>query len=96
MPTRSQTSVEGKDVKKPEVFQWWLRNSDDVTSESLRFDHCCARELADDTINIQKPFTFFPSVQAVMEQNDNSMDIYSALTEIERKYRNEKGAGVII
>ena len=31
-----------------------------------------------------------------MEQNDNSTDIYSALTGIEQKYRNEKGAGVII
>ncbi len=95
-PSRSQTSVESKDIKKSEVFQWWLSNSEDVTSESLRFDQCCARELADEAIDIQTPFTFFPSVQAVMEQNENSTDIYSALTEIEQRYRSDSGAGVII
>ncbi len=94
--SRFWTSVEGKDVQKSEVFRWWLSNREDVTSESLRFDHCCARELADDAIDVQKPFTFFPSIETVMEQNKNSTGIYSALTKIQQKYRNDNGAGVII
>ena len=95
-PTRSETTIDGKDSQTSEVFQWWLSINEDITSESLSFDHCCARELADDAINIHKPFTFFPSVQAVMEQYENSTDICSALAEIQQKYRNDNGAGVII
>ncbi len=92
----SGTTVKNKEPRISHVFQWWLAHNGDVASESLSFDHCCARELAGDAIDIEKPFMFCPSVQTVMEQYKNAADIHSALIEIEQKYREDNGTGVII
>ncbi len=78
------------------VFQWWLVNNDNINSESLCFNHCCAIELADDAIDIQKPFTMFPSAETVIEQFQSVPDFNSSLRDIEQKYRDNNGAGVII
>ncbi len=94
--SRWQTAIEERDSETSEVFQWWLGHNQDVTGESLRFDHCCARELADNAIDIQKPFSFFPSQQTVVEQYENVPGIHAALMEIAHVYRNDNGAGVII
>ena len=92
----TRTTVQGKDFQTSQIFQWWLTDDEDVTTESLHFNHCCARELADDAMDIRKPFMFFPTVEAVMEQFENATDIHSALTEIGEKYRDDDGCGVII
>ncbi len=54
------TMVENEVTNAPEVFQWWLNNNDAVISESLCFYQCCARELASEAMDIQKPFMFSP------------------------------------
>ncbi len=95
-PSRLQTTVGENDCQTSKVFQWWLTNNENITSEALSFDQCCARELADDAININKPFMLFPSVQTAMGWYEDATDIHSALTEIEEKYRDGNGAAVII
>ena len=91
-------TLQDRDPQSSSVHQWWLASDDTVTNESLCFDHCCARELADDSMDIHKPFSFFPSVQTVMERNQITTDITSTLAAIEKKYtsKDKAGVGVII
>ncbi len=51
------------------VFQWWIATNDAVIGESLKFDHCCTKELADDVFDMASPFGLFPPIGAVIKRN---------------------------
>ncbi len=94
--TTDVQNVQKKDPQTSQVFHWWVANNEEVATESLRFDHCCAQELADEAIDIHKPFLFYPPLQTATEHCGNIPYLESSLIAIEQKYRDENGAGVII
>ncbi len=77
------------------VFQWWATDSD-VTAESYRFDQCCARDLAAEEISTETPFTFFPSIESATEQKRDFSGLKLALLDIQERYKEDNGVGIII
>ena len=74
----------------------WLSTGDIAKGASYQFDHCCAKELADDAINIRSPFHLVPAIQEVPRRHGNMGGLASALTYIEQKYRDDNGVGCVI
>ncbi len=85
-----------EDTGGDKVFQWWATDSDDVITKSYSFNHCCARDLAEEVMDTRTPFTFFPSAEAVTERNRDLTGLQIAILDIADRYKDEIGAGVII
>ncbi len=78
------------------IFKWWLSSTDDVIGESLRFDHCCAKDLADDVMDLSSPFGLFPPTEAVVGIDGKVFNLGQAFRDIEQKYIDGNGAGCVI
>lgn len=83
-------------VGQVEIFQWWMNDEEPCTSGSLRFHHCCARDLADEVMDLRTPFTFYPSIAAAMARLEDITGIKDSMQEIERRYQHDSGAAVIL
>ena len=91
----SNNTPEMKDTQRDKVFQWWATGRNDVIGESYSFDECCARNLAEEVMN-PKTFTLFPSIESTMEHKRDSPDLKLALLEIQERYEEDMGVGILI
>ena len=93
-PSEKPEQVE--EVYREKVFQWWAAETDGVISESYRFDHCCARDLAAQELDPQAPFRLFPSIESTTQHHRNAPGLKQALLAIQERYKEDMGVGIII
>ncbi len=66
------------------------------SGEWLRFDNCCARDLADAEIDIKAKFRLFPPTDAIAEMTGHAALLRGGLREIKKKYQDSNGIGCVI
>ena len=76
-------------------FCWWL-SDDGVVAESLQFDQCCSKELADSEMDIFTKFSTFPSLETVIERHANIKHLEDTLKELLHAYQSHNGVVVFI
>ena len=77
-------------------FCWWLSDDDGVVAESLQFDQCCSKELADSVMDISTSFSTFPPTEAISERFANIEHLEDILKEILQKHEGDNGVAVFL
>ncbi len=77
-------------------FCWWLSDDDGVVAESLQFDRCCSKELADSEMDISTTFSTFPDAEAIIERFANIEHIEDTLKEILQEHKGDNGVAVFL
>ncbi len=77
-------------------FCWWLSDDDGVVAESLQFDQCCSKELADSVMDISSTFSTFPPTEAISERFANIEHLEDILKEILQKHEGDNGVAVFL
>ena len=95
-PTGTSSTV----LKPPEQtssseFYWWI-SDDGVVTESLRFDQCCSKELADSEIDISTTFSTFPPTEAIIERFGSIEGLGDILQEILKVHQIHNGVAVFL
>ncbi len=93
--TSSMTQEPTRKTTRSPEFCWWL-SDDGVVAESLRFDQCCSKELADSEMAISTPFSTFPSTEAIIERFANFEGLEDSLKEILQDHKGDNGVAVFI
>ncbi len=88
------STLEDTATTSPE-FCWW-QHEDSVISESLQFDMCCAKDLADNVIDIKTKFSVFPSIEAVTERQETESLKEALQSLVEEHEKQGRGAAVVI
>ncbi len=83
-----------KSTSSPE-FCWWL-SDDGVVAESMRFNQCCSKELADRDMEISTTFSTFPTTEAIMERFANIECLQATLKEILHQHKSDNGVAVFL
>ncbi len=76
-------------------FCWWL-SGDGVVAESLQFDQCCSKELADSEMDISTTFSTFPSAEAIMKRFTNIEYLEDIIKEILQEHKGDNGVAVFL
>ncbi len=76
-------------------FHWWLSN-DGVVAQSLRFDQCCSKELADRDLDISTTFSTFPPTEAIIERFASIECLQDTLKEILQEHKGDTGVAVFM
>ncbi len=76
-------------------FSWWV-SDDGVVAESLQFDQCCSKELADSAMDTTTEFSTFPSTEAIVERHANIDQIEANLNRILLEHKGCNGVGVFL
>ncbi len=79
-----------------EEFPWWLASDDGVVVESLQFKHSCAKEIADDVLDMTSRFTLFPLPEKIIERHVHVDNLRQAIRDIELKYGDSNGAACVV
>ncbi len=77
-------------------FCWCLADNDGVVTESLQFDRCCSKELADSQMDISTTFSAFPPTEALVERFANIERLEDTLNEILKEHRPHNGVAVFM
>ena len=77
-------------------FCWWLSDDDGVVAESLQFDQCCSKELADSVMDISTSFSTFPPTEAISERFANIEHLDDILKEILQEHQGDNGVAVFM
>ena len=93
IPTKIQE--EPKKTTSSPQFCWWLADVG-VVAESLRFDQCCSKELADSEMDISTTFSTFPPTEAIIERFANIECLQDILKAILREHEGDKGIAVFM
>ncbi len=91
----SHTSPKPQEQTVNSQFCWWL-SDDGVVAESLQFDLCCSKELADSEMHISTTFSTFPLTEAIMERFANIEYLEKILKEILQEHIGGNGVGVFL
>ncbi len=76
-------------------FCWWA-SDDGVVTESLQFDQCCSKELAESELDISTVFSTFPAIEAVTERFANVEHLGDTLNKILQEYQGHTGVAVFM
>ncbi len=97
MPPETLSTIQEapKKTSSSSEFCWWLFD-DGVIAESLRFDRCCSKELADSDIDISTTFSTFPPTEAIIERFANIECLQDTLKEILQEHKGDTGVAVFI
>ena len=76
-------------------FHWWL-SDDSVVAESLRFDQCCSKDLADRDMTISTAFSTFPPTAAIIERFARIACLQDTLWGILHGHKGDSGIAVFI
>ena len=76
-------------------FCWWLYD-DDIVTESLQFDQCCSKELAESEIDVNTPFSTFPPIEAIAERFAHIEHLEDTLKRILKEHEHDNGVAVIL
>ncbi len=96
-PTRTSSTVPKphKQTASSAEFYWWL-SDDGVVAESLQFDQCCSKELADSEMDISTTFSTFPDKEAIIERFANIEHLEDTVEEILREHKGDNGVAVFL
>ena len=83
-----------KEAVSSSEFCWW--RSDAVPAESLQFDKCCSKELAEGQMNIFAKFSTFPPLEAVIERHNGIAHLEDTLKKIFQEHQSHAGVAVIM
>ena len=90
---QKQTGV--NQMSSSSTFCWWLFDND-IVAESLQFDHCCAKELADIEMNLSTEFDTFPPIEAITERHADVQRLDDSLNEILQEHQSHNGVAVFM
>ena len=76
-------------------FCWWASDGG-LVSESLQFDKCCAKELAESEIDISTAFATFPPIEAVTERFAHIKHLEDTLNKILKEHQCHNGVAVFL
>ncbi len=79
----------------PSEFCWW-QSDDGVVVNSLQFDHCCSKELADSEMDLLTKFSTFPSTEAITERHANIQHLQDSLKVIFQEHQSHSGVAVFL
>ena len=97
-PPRTSSTIPKphKQTKSSQQFPWWLSDDDGVVVESLQFDECCSKELADSEMDISTTFSTFPATEAIIERFANIEYLDDTMKEILREHKGDNGVAVFL
>ena len=93
--TSSMLQEQPEQTVNSSQFPWWLSGGG-VVSESLQFDHCCSKELADRDMDSSTKFSTFPPTEAVIERFASIECLQDTLTEILKEHKGDNGIAVFM
>ncbi len=76
-------------------FHWWV-SDDGVVAESLQFDQCCSKELADRDMDISTTFSTFPPTEAIIERFASIGCLQDTLKNILQEHKGDNGVAVFM